>query len=84
MPGAWAFDSHTCTQQQHMQMATGDAWSSNVTRGIVDEVCLATGRDNMKPWIVLFFVSYVLVVGLVLINIVIAVLLDEFITTVAR
>ena len=67
-----------------MQIATGDAWSSIVTRGIVDEVSLATGRDNMTPWIVLFFVSYVLVVGIVLMNIVIAVLLDEFITTVAR
>ena len=32
----------------------------------------------------LFFVSYVLVVGVVLMNIVVAVLLDEFISTVAR
>ena len=34
--------------------------------------------------VVLFFVSYVLIVGVVLMNIVIAVLLDEFISTVDR
>ena len=37
-----------------------------------------------KGWVMLFFVSYVLLVGLVLMNIVVAVLLDEFISTVAR
>ena len=31
-----------------------------------------------------YFVSYVLIVGVVLMNIVVAVLLDEFISTVAR
>jgi hypothetical protein len=34
-------------------------------------------------FVAIFFVSYVLIVGVVLMNIVVAVLLDEFITTVA-
>jgi hypothetical protein len=42
------------------------------------------GVDGSQAGIVaLFFVSYVLIVGVVLMNIVVAVLLDEFITTVA-
>ena len=65
------------------QVATGDAWASIVTRGL-----LALARAADLPYsvgfVMAFFVSYVLVVGLVLMNIVVAVLLDEFISTVAR
>lgn len=58
------------------QIATGDAWASQIGRQLVDDDGL------MDAWAVLFLVSYVLIVGLVLINIVIAVLLDEFLSTV--
>ena len=61
------------------QVATGDAWSSIVTRTLLVEF-----ESFQRGWVVLFFVSYVLLVGLVLMNIVVAVLLDEFITTVAN
>ena len=40
--------------------------------------------DGWSVFDALFFVSYVLIVGIVLMNIVVAVLLDEFITTVER
>ena len=62
------------------QIATGDAWSSQIVRPLMDEY---DSGSVYKGWTALFFVSYVLVVGVVLMNIVVAVLLDEFISTVA-
>ena len=62
------------------QVASGDSWSSVVTRGL-----MARQEDAVQEGLIaLFFVSYVLIVGIVLMNIVVAVLLDEFITTVER
>ena len=61
------------------QISTMDAWSSIVTRTLLEEF-----ESYQGGWVMLFFVSYVLLVGLVLMNIVVAVLLDEFISTVAR
>lgn len=40
------------------QMATGDSWSSVITRGLLTEY-----QGSVKGSVVLFFVSYVLVVG---------------------
>eukprot|EP00802_Teleaulax_amphioxeia_P006094 Tamp_06098.p1 GENE.Tamp_06098~~Tamp_06098.p1 ORF type:complete len:740 (-),score=154.68 Tamp_06098:113-2332(-) len=60
------------------QVGTGDGWS-DVAREFRRE------SDGMlNPLVALFFAAYVFVVGLVLINIVVAVLLDEFISTVAH
>ena len=47
------------------QVATMDAWSSIVTRELLEEF-----EGYWKGWVMLFFVSYVLFVGLVLMNIV--------------
>ena len=42
------------------------------------------GNYTAEALTALFFVSYMLIVGVVLMNIVVAVLLDEFISTVAH
>ena len=63
------------------QIATGDSWASVIVRGVMTQY----EPDMQKAGLTgLFFVSYVLIVGIVLINVVVAVLLDEFISTVAR
>mmetsp|Transcript_16679 Transcript_16679/g.55540 ORF Transcript_16679/g.55540 Transcript_16679/m.55540 type:complete len:677 (-) Transcript_16679:706-2736(-) len=63
------------------QVVTGDGWASSVTRVLFDDETLRNGTDF---GIALFFVSYVLIAGVVLINVVIAVLLDEFISSIQR
>ena len=60
-------------------MATGDSWASQIAR----PMWLNKDRDA-SAWIPLFFSSYVFVVGLVLMNVVVAVLLDAFVTSVER
>ena len=60
------------------QVCTGDGWATDITRELFDE------NGMTKPVPVVFFVSYMLVASLVLINIIIAVLLDEFLTTMSR
>jgi len=59
------------------QVMTGDAWATEVMKSTMPE-------GAMDPTSILFFVSFMLVGNLVLINIVIAVLLDEFLTTLSR
>jgi len=60
-------------------MSTGDGWS-DVTRGLMN-----LQRDGLRlAWVAMFFVSYMLVVGTVLVQIVVAVLLDEFMNCVAK
>ena len=59
--------------------ATGDGWSTELVAGLVD-----TGAFGGGGGVQLFFVVFFLVVGIVLINVVIAVLLDEFLRTVNR
>jgi hypothetical protein len=61
------------------QVCTGDGWATDITRPMFDQT---TGEISTVP--ALFFVSYMLVCSLVLINIIIAVLLDEFLTTMAK
>ncbi|EKX41331.1 hypothetical protein GUITHDRAFT_112542 [Guillardia theta CCMP2712] len=60
------------------QMATGDSWASAVTRSLYTE------NHRRNAWVGIFFVCYMLIVNVVLMNIVVAVLLDEFISTVER
>ncbi|EKX45459.1 hypothetical protein GUITHDRAFT_108723 [Guillardia theta CCMP2712] len=60
------------------QMATGDSWASAVVRSLFD------GKPTENFLIGLFFVVYMLIVNVVMMNIVVAVLLDEFISTVER
>ena len=62
------------------QVATGDSWSSVIARGLMDSYESTTST----ALVALFFVSYVLIVGVVLMNTCVAVLLDEFISTVAN
>lgn len=49
------------------QVLTGDSWAEVIARPFIDEV----------PWSVIYFVSYILVAGVMLMNIVIAVLLEK-------
>eukprot|EP00960_Hanusia_phi_P006656 190222-Hanusia_phi.AAC.8 len=61
------------------QVVTGDSWASAVTRSIFDGPAMRTQFDY---WTSFFFVSYVLIAGVFLINVVVAVLLDEFISSI--
>ena len=61
-----------------MQVATGDAWYSAIARQLRDD------DGSIDKWASCFFTSYMLIVGVVLLNIVVAVLLDEFINTVIK
>eukprot|EP00961_Rhodomonas_salina_P197010 2658882-Rhodomonas_salina.1 len=54
------------------QIATGDGWASNIARAMTKE------DGAQDPWAAIFLVSNVLIVGMVLINVVVAVLLDNF------
>jgi len=60
-------------------MATGDSWASQIAR----PMWLDKDR-GASAWIPLFFSSYIFVVGLVLMNVVVAILLDAFVTSVER
>ena len=61
-----------------LQIATGDAWYSGIARNM-------RGADGgLDLGASAFFASYMLIVGVVLLNIVVAVLLDEFINTVMK
>ena len=59
------------------QVLTGDSWASGVARGTF------LGQET-EPDVAFFFVSYILVGTVMLLNVVVAVLLDEFIATVTR
>lgn len=72
------FGSFSASAFTMFQCATGDSWASVVTRELSDHP-----GDHLKIPIALFFVSFALVVGLVLMNVVIACLLDNFIRFVA-
>ncbi|EKX54651.1 hypothetical protein GUITHDRAFT_100126 [Guillardia theta CCMP2712] len=57
------------------------SWASAVTRTIFEDGMLKTSTDY---GIAIFFVSYVLIAGVFLINVVVAVLLDEFISSIQK
>jgi hypothetical protein len=84
-----AYGDHMCKSQHFgtftlalftfFQMSTGDGWS-DVTRGL-----MSLQRDGLRSaWVAMFFVSFMLVVGTILVQIVVAVLLDEFMNCVAK
>ena len=56
----------------------GDSWASSVARGFWAE----TGKTESD--VALFFISYILIASVMMLNVVVAVLLDEFISTVTR
>ena len=57
------------------QVLTGDSWSSVVARPLS---AVMAGYPNVHTDVALFFVSYILVCGFFVFNVVIAVLLDKF------
>ena len=64
------------------QVVTGDSWSLAVARSLY-----LPGDNGVKktdPAIAFFFVSYVLIGNILLLNVVVAVLLDEFLANVQR
>jgi len=73
--------SHVLLHVTHVPLA-GDSWSSGVTRSLFNEN--ADGHVETDPGIALFFISYVLIGNVLLLNVVVAVLLDEFIANVQR
>lgn len=62
-----------------MQVCTGDSWGSVVARGNFRDA--GNGWDHLVKF---FFLSYILIANMVLVNIVVAVLLDNFITSVSN
>jgi hypothetical protein len=73
------FGTFTLALFTFFQMSTGDGWS-DVTRALMN-----LQRDGLRSaWVAMFFVSYMLVVGTILVQIVVAVLLDEFMNCVAK
>ena len=65
------------------QVLSGDSWASSVARSMF----LKRNPPEMgttQADIAIFFVSYVLIASIMLLNVVVAVLLDEFISTVTR
>ena len=69
MPGnfSWAMLSM-------LQIMCFDSWSSQIARNVVFS-------DKTSPIPPIFFVSYVLVSGLIMMNVVLAILLDKFLST---
>jgi len=59
------------------QVLSGDSWASGVSRGLFEE-----GKTD--PQIAFFFISFFLINSVMMLNVVVAVLLDEFIASVAR
>lgn len=59
------------------QVMTGDDWG-NICRQLMKDSAEATNGGGWSVGVAVFFVVYQLVVGMVLLNVVIAVLLDEF------
>jgi len=59
------------------QSVTGDGWASDIARPMMEQ----RSPTGFEPGIAAFFLSYILIVMIVLVNIVLAVLLDEFLKT---
>jgi Ca2+-binding EF-hand superfamily protein len=61
------------------QVASGDSWASAITRGLLGR------HPDVPDWLVrTFFVGCHLTIGVVLMNMVVAILLDEFMGTIAK
>jgi len=68
--------THSCAKQ----VMSGDAWASEITRSLFDNND-SSGNDQAVAF---FFVSFFLIVGMVLASVVLTVLLDEFLGSVRR
>ena len=66
-----------------LQVVSGDSWASAISRGLLNELD-SDGNAKTDPLVAFFFVSYFLVASIVLLNVVVAVLLDEFMASVAH
>ena len=66
----------------YMQVVSGDSWASGVSRDmfVLDD----TNTKKTDTGVAFFFVSYLCLCSIVLLNVVVAVLLDEFISSVLR
>ena len=64
------------------QVVSGDSWASSIARGMFVEDM--NGVKQTDPMLALYFVSYFVIANIILLNVVIAVLLDEFVTNVER
>ena len=71
-----------------MQMLAGDSWVSSIARGMFADPTVGddpvTGAKITDPSVAFFFVSYSFIGRVILLSVVVAVLLDEFIVSVAR
>eukprot|EP00277_Geminigera_cryophila_P032729 CAMPEP_0173126910 /NCGR_PEP_ID=MMETSP1102-20130122/57457_1 /TAXON_ID=49646 /ORGANISM="Geminigera sp., Strain Caron Lab Isolate" /LENGTH=740 /DNA_ID=CAMNT_0014036387 /DNA_START=163 /DNA_END=2382 /DNA_ORIENTATION=+ len=59
------------------QVVTGDSWASSISRSMFQ------AEGEVSTDVAVFFVSYIFIGGVVLFNVVVAVLLDEFISYIA-
>jgi voltage-gated sodium channel len=64
------------------QILSGDSWASGISRSLFSVDGGGTGSTD--PNVALFFVSYLLINSMMLLNVVVAVLLDEFISCVEQ
>merc|ERR1711928_234814 len=51
------------------QIMTGDSWAA---------ICRALMYEQDKPWSVIFYVTYIIVIVVIFLNVVVAVLLDSY------
>jgi len=66
------------------QIVMGDSWGSAITRSLFEVEDDAAGTTRTDTSVAFFFISYVMIGSVTLLNVVIAVLLDELIATVGR
>ena len=79
MPRSPEFFSDLATSLFTMfQVMTGDSWASSVSRSMFDD----EGKTDHA--VALFFVTYLFLASIVLLNVVVAVLLDEVLRRAAR
>jgi len=58
-----------------LQVLTMDSWASNIARSVID-TCFSENECGL--YAVIYFVSYILTAGIIMMNVVIAVLLEKF------
>ena len=60
------------TSYTMFQCATGDAWATQIVETLLND------KENNSTAVLLFFASYIVAVGIILFNIIVAVLLEGF------
>ena len=74
------FGTFTASFFSMFQACTGDAWASGIARTMFDN----ENNGNIKPLPAIFFMLYMVIAYIMLFNIVVAVLLDNFLTTMTK